>query len=232
MTVFSVIFEVHPNKANWNDYLDNAKMLRSELEKIDGFVDNIRYKSFTRDGWILSLSNWRDEKSLVRWRTQMRHHDVQQKGRDEILADYHLRVGQIIADDHLPAGYALAEQRPDETEVGQGTTITLINPARPAGFRETNDPDGLAKQLGLNPWAATSTSWGHIRRGADARRLGPSHVLEGRFRRPNLRGRPRAEERRESPAGSDRPRLWQIRPPRGPTILPRRQRREDSSRVT
>jgi heme-degrading monooxygenase HmoA len=99
--MFSVIFEVLPNKANWSDYLDNAKMLRPELEKIDGFVDNIRYKSLTRHGWILSLSNWRDEKSLVRWRTHTRHHEVQQKGRDQILANYHLRVGQITADDHL-----------------------------------------------------------------------------------------------------------------------------------
>jgi len=107
--MFSVIFEVLPNKENWDDYLDNAKMLRSELEQEEGFVDNIRYKSLTREGWILSLSNWRDEKSLVRWRTHGRHHEVQQKGRDEILADYHLRVGQITADNQVPPGYALTE---------------------------------------------------------------------------------------------------------------------------
>ena len=83
--MFSVIFEVFPNKENWDDYLDNAAMLRPELERVEGFVDNIRYKSLIREGWILSLSNWRDEKSLVRWRTRWRHHAVQQKGRDEIL---------------------------------------------------------------------------------------------------------------------------------------------------
>jgi hypothetical protein len=63
--MFSVIFEVLPNKENWVDYLDNAKMLRPEMEQERGFVDNIRYKSLTREGWILSLSNWRDEKSLA-----------------------------------------------------------------------------------------------------------------------------------------------------------------------
>ena len=157
--MFSVIFEVLPNKANWDDYLDKARMLRPELEKIGGFVDNIRYKSLTRDRWILSLSNWRDEKALVRWRTHMRHHEVQQKGRDEILADYHLRVGQITADNHIPTGCALTEQRLDETEVGEGTTITLVNPARLTGFRETNNPEDLPKQLGVNPWASTSVSW-------------------------------------------------------------------------
>ncbi|MDI4238472.1 hypothetical protein OZ411_37340 [Bradyrhizobium sp. Arg237L] len=51
------------------EFLDTAKMLRSDLEQVEGFVDNIRYRSFQREGWILFLSGWRDEKSLVRWRT-------------------------------------------------------------------------------------------------------------------------------------------------------------------
>src|ERR1700735_5545234 len=125
--MFSVIFEVLPNKENWDDYLGNAKMLRPELEAVDGFVDNIRYKSLTREGWILSLSGWRDEKSVVRWRTAMRHHMVQEKGRSEILLDYHLRVGQVTRDTRVPQGYAIEEQRLDETEVGAGTTLTLID---------------------------------------------------------------------------------------------------------
>jgi heme-degrading monooxygenase HmoA len=90
--MFSVIFEALPNKGKFDDYLHYAKILRPELEQIEGFVDNIRYKSLTREGWILSHSNWQDEKSLVRWRTHMLHHEVEQKGRDEILADYHLRT--------------------------------------------------------------------------------------------------------------------------------------------
>src|ERR1700758_1582874 len=117
--MFSVIFEVHPKPDQWNAYLDNARMLRPELEAIDGFVDNIRYKSLTREGWILSLSGWRDEKSLVRWRTQMGHHEVQELGRAEILEDYHLRVGQLTEDTRLPEGQSLQEQRLDETEVGK-----------------------------------------------------------------------------------------------------------------
>ena len=118
--MFSVIFEVLPNKENWDNYLGNVKMLRPELEQVDGFIDNIRYKSLIREGWILSLSGWRDEKALVRWRTRMRHHDVQQKGRDEILADYHLRVGQITADTHVPQGFALTEQRLTRPRWGKG----------------------------------------------------------------------------------------------------------------
>ena len=37
--MFSVIFEVHPKPDQWDAYLDNAKRLRPELERVDGFVD-------------------------------------------------------------------------------------------------------------------------------------------------------------------------------------------------
>ena len=102
--MFSVIFEVFPNKENWDDYFDNAKMLHPELEQVEGFVDNIRYRSLTREGWILSVSNWRDEKSLVRWRTRRRHHEVQQKGRDEILADYTCASARSLPTIRCPRG--------------------------------------------------------------------------------------------------------------------------------
>ena len=78
--MFSVLFEVNPHGEQWDAYLDYAKRLRQELEQIDGFVDNVRYRSLTRHGWVLCLSSWRDEKALVRWRTRARHHDVQARG--------------------------------------------------------------------------------------------------------------------------------------------------------
>ena len=157
--MFSVIFEVHPKTEQWDSYLGNAKMLRPELEQVDGFVDNIRYRSLTREGWILSLSGWRDEKSVVRWRTRMRHHEVQAKGRSEILLDYHLRVGQLTQDTRLPEGYALHEQRLDETEVGAGTTVTLIDGKRPPEWIKTVSPEDVAKWLGLAPNALGLVAW-------------------------------------------------------------------------
>jgi heme-degrading monooxygenase HmoA len=157
--MFSVLFEVHPKPEQWDNYLGNAKMLRPELEKVDGFVDNIRYGSLTREGWILSLSGWRDEKAVVRWRTAMRHHTVQEKGRSEILLDYHLRVGQITRDTRIPEGYTLQEQRLDETEVGEGTTITLIDARRPSQWTETANAADCSRYLGLDPYAGGMVAW-------------------------------------------------------------------------
>jgi heme-degrading monooxygenase HmoA len=155
----SVLFEGHPKTDRWDAYLGYATMLRPELENIDGFVDNIRYRSLTREGWILSLSGWRDEKALVRWRTSARHHGVQEKGRDEVLADYHLRVGQLTRDTTPPQGHQLREQRLDETETGQATTITLIDTHRPTEEGEAISPEGLAEWLGLDRRADGLIDW-------------------------------------------------------------------------
>ena len=157
--MFSVLFEVHPKSDQWDTYLGYAKMLRPELEQIEGFVDNIRYRSLTREGWLLSVSGWRDEKALVRWRTQAKHHDAQEKGRLEVFRDYHLRVGQVTQDTRLPDGYALHEQRLDETETGEGTTVTLIDANRPRKWVKETSPDDVAKWLGLAPKALGLVAW-------------------------------------------------------------------------
>jgi heme-degrading monooxygenase HmoA len=157
--MFSVLFEVHPKTEQWDAYLEYAKMLRPELEKIPGFVDNIRYRSLSREGWILSLSNWKNEKALVRWRTLGKHHEVQEKGREEILLDYHLRVGQLTKDTRPPEGLTLTEQRLDETEVGDGTTVILIDARRPKELAEKSCHEDVARWLGLNPAAEGLVTW-------------------------------------------------------------------------
>jgi heme-degrading monooxygenase HmoA len=134
-------------------------MLRPELEKVDGFVDNIRYRSLTREGWILSLSSWRDEKAVVRWRTRMRHHEAQQRGRTEIFLDYRLRVGQLTKDTKIPEGYELHEQRLDETEVGEGTTMNLIDGKRTSEWVKNTGAEDVARWLGLPSKAEALVSW-------------------------------------------------------------------------
>lgn len=156
--MFAVLFEVNPAGDRWDDYLDRAKLLRPELEQIDGFIDNTRYGSLTRNGWILSLSTWRDEKALVRWRTRATHHDVQAEGRAAILHDYHLRVGQVTADTDPPAGLELREQRLDETEVG-ATAISLATGRRPHDEVSPATAHDIAAWLGLDAHADGLVSW-------------------------------------------------------------------------
>jgi heme-degrading monooxygenase HmoA len=157
--MFSVVFEVLPAEGQREAYLGLGKMLRPELEGIDGFVENIRYASLTREGWVLSVSHWRDEKAVVRWRTHARHHQAQDNGRTRILADYHLRVGEITEDTRLPEGITLEAQRLDETVAGEGTTLTLITMKRPDAFKETSNPADCAQVMGLDPRADGILEW-------------------------------------------------------------------------
>jgi heme-degrading monooxygenase HmoA len=157
--MFCVLFEVRPRPTQWDAYLGMAKMLRPELEHIEGFVDNIRYRSLTRNEWILSVSSWRDEKAVVRWRTKMRHHEAQEKGRAEIFRDYHLRVGQVTRDTHVPAGHVIQEQRLDETEVGEGTTAVLLDGRRPADWVKQARAHEVAEWLGVHGSGDDLVSW-------------------------------------------------------------------------
>jgi heme-degrading monooxygenase HmoA len=157
--MFAVLFEVQPSSGQRDAYLGLGKMLRPELERVDGFVENVRYRSLTREGLIFSLSSWRDEKSLVRWRTHAKHHRVQDTGRAEIFSDYHLRVGQITQDSGLSAGQSLQEQRLDETVAGGATTVTLIDGSRPAEWVKQAQANEVARWLGLDPSAPKLVGW-------------------------------------------------------------------------
>jgi len=147
--MFEVIFEVQPKKERWDEYLELAKLLKPELEKVDGFIDNERFASKRTEGRLVSLSTWRDEKALIRWRTLALHHGVQEKGRFEVFEDYHLRVGEIVADTQVPEGQGVREQRFDETETGPAKIMTISELAGTAdGKPATAD---FARALGVPP---------------------------------------------------------------------------------
>jgi heme-degrading monooxygenase HmoA len=150
--MFAVIFTVQPKPSRFEEYLSLAKLLKPELEKIDGFIENERFRSTRREGRVLSLSTWRDEKAVIRWRTHGAHHAMQEKGRFEIFDDYHLRVGEISADTQIPSGQRPPPQRLDETEASDAKCVTISELA-PAEDRKPSDDD-LAAALGL-PQSAT-----------------------------------------------------------------------------
>jgi heme-degrading monooxygenase HmoA len=93
-----VIFEVEPEAARRQDYLDIAARLRPELERIDGFISIERFQSLSEPGKILSLSFWRDEAAVAAWRRQEEHREAQRAGRDGIFRNYRLRVAAVVRD--------------------------------------------------------------------------------------------------------------------------------------
>lgn len=157
--MFCAMLEVNPKSDKFETYFGMAKMLRPELEKIDGFVDNDRYSSLTQPEWLLSLSSWRDEKSLVRWSVEMHHHKVMQAARDRVFADYRMHIGELVADTRVPAGQRLLQQRLDVTDVASGKAITLLSARREPDWIRRAGAEAVAKSLGFDPGGSRAISW-------------------------------------------------------------------------
>jgi heme-degrading monooxygenase HmoA len=96
--MIAVVFEVTPGPNMRQAYLDHAALLRPELAQIDGFVSVERFESLTTPGKLLSLSLWRDEAAVKRWRHHVGHRTAQRLGRERMFADYRLRVVGVIRD--------------------------------------------------------------------------------------------------------------------------------------
>lgn len=96
--MIAVIFEVSPREGQAGRYLDLAWQLRPLLERIDGFVSIERFRSLANPDKLLSLSFWRDEEAVVRWRELEAHRSAQREGRTRVFSDYRLRVASVLRD--------------------------------------------------------------------------------------------------------------------------------------
>ena len=146
--MYGVFFEVKPNgDKGKQEYLDTAKALKSHLETMSGFLGIERFDNKTRPGWVLSLSRWRDEASLVAWREVFEHRTAQEKGRHGVFEDYRIRVAK---------------------QVEHGGNFTFVEGARPAGNAITQTFESLSEQghtveLVESPDVTTGTHWQVIR---------------------------------------------------------------------
>ena len=96
--MIAVIFEVDVPAGAKGEYLDWTAELRPLLSEIDGFLSIERFQSLTTPGRLLSLSFWRDEAAVARWRALPEHRRAQTAGRDHVFAGYRLRVAEVLRD--------------------------------------------------------------------------------------------------------------------------------------
>ena len=96
--MIAVIFEFTPAEGRRQEYLDLTLKLRAELEKAEGFISIERFESLTDPGRMVSLSFWRDEEAVRKWRNVQLHREAQAKGRGGIFSAYRLRVAEVKRD--------------------------------------------------------------------------------------------------------------------------------------
>ena len=112
--MIAVIFELEP--ADAERYFALAGDLRPELEAIDGFISIERFRSVGDPNRYLSLSFFRDEAAVRAWRNRPGHRAAQAEGRAGVLADYRLRVAEVIRD----YGMTRREEAPDDSRAAHG----------------------------------------------------------------------------------------------------------------
>ena len=96
--MLAVIFEVWPAEGRAAEYFDLAANLRTDLERIDGFISIERFQSLVTPDKFVSISFWRDELAIGAWRGLEAHRAAQTKGRAGVFADYRLRVASVVRD--------------------------------------------------------------------------------------------------------------------------------------
>ncbi|MBL8378273.1 MAG: antibiotic biosynthesis monooxygenase [Burkholderiales bacterium] len=97
--MLALFFEVCPRPGMMQRYLDIAASMRPQLDSSGGCLFIDRFKSLEREGWLLSYQIWRDEAAMTAWRVHAGHHGAQKAGRDEVFADYRLRVAQVLREE-------------------------------------------------------------------------------------------------------------------------------------
>ncbi|OQX04581.1 MAG: antibiotic biosynthesis monooxygenase [Desulfobulbaceae bacterium A2] len=94
--MLAVVVELHVEEQQRQEYLQLAARLGQQLEQIDGFLSIERFESLSQPGRILSLSYWRDEEAVARWRQQEAHRAAQSQARNGLLRQYRFTVLQAL----------------------------------------------------------------------------------------------------------------------------------------
>lgn len=96
--MIAVIFELTPVEGRFVDYLALADGLADDVRNADGFISVERFESITTKGKFVSLSFWRDEEAVRKWRNLQKHREAQKKGRGGIFKSYRLRIASVLRD--------------------------------------------------------------------------------------------------------------------------------------
>ena len=96
--MFAVIFEVVLKNEAKQEYLEIASKLREFLKDQHGFISIERFQSLSEEGKLMSLSYWKDESAIQKWRNLEEHRQAQKKGFESLFHSYRIRVAEVVRD--------------------------------------------------------------------------------------------------------------------------------------
>ena len=96
MVIVVFQFSTKPNMSD--EYFNEVALLKKELENEKGFISAERYKSTTDKDSYVSISTWKDKKSVEKWHQNKKHQLSQNKGKKEIFKSFRIRVAEVFKD--------------------------------------------------------------------------------------------------------------------------------------
>ena len=93
-----VIIEFEMRTGAESKFETALKQMQEQVKQYDGFLGETPCRSLDNDKIFLTLSYWRDRKSIKSWRDDSQHKKVQELGRSEIMAWYKIRVCELDHD--------------------------------------------------------------------------------------------------------------------------------------
>ena len=96
--MIAVIFEFTAAEGRFPDYKRLAEGLGEDVAKSDGFISIERFQSLGDPDKYVSVSFWRDEEAVRKWRNVQKHREAQAQGRAGIFSSYRLRIAQVLRD--------------------------------------------------------------------------------------------------------------------------------------
>ncbi len=80
------------------EYETVAAELGELVREVDGFEGIERFESVREPGKYVSIGFFRDERAVTAWRNTPQHRSVQAMARTRLLADYRLRMAEVVRD--------------------------------------------------------------------------------------------------------------------------------------
>lgn len=87
-----VLFEVNIKEGCKDKYLELASKLKEELKNYNGFISANRFSLVRDENKLLSMTVWKDELAIEKWRNNLFHRKFQSLGRKELFEDYKITI--------------------------------------------------------------------------------------------------------------------------------------------
>ncbi|MFM1932975.1 MAG: hypothetical protein RL226_2278 [Bacteroidota bacterium] len=90
---YAVIFTSLQSQST-DGYAAMAEQMSNEVEQMEGFLG----MEHARDGVGITISYWKDEESIARWKAHRDHRIAQEKGKRDWYESYKVRVARVERD--------------------------------------------------------------------------------------------------------------------------------------